>query len=273
MHRCLNISEIVDMICALLDPRISSVPGPTPYRHLASIARTCTALQGPALDHLWSSTTLSKILIRCMPSDLWAIHTVEGKWGEELQAMLLLRPVRDSDWNRIHSYASRVQVLSSGRRWSLHGIFPALSVALPDALFPNLQNLDWGDRDEDFHYIHLFLRPTLTKIDISPSSDSDSSLLSTLTAKCPRLTDIAIRTYMSPGVPVSEFVRDESQAAIRRKFICEHPRRGRFAACVPPRYSQLPTGERHSLYSVSCRSMTQRSQKPFNSSGGAVASH
>ncbi|KAJ7252353.1 hypothetical protein B0H12DRAFT_616841 [Mycena haematopus] len=87
MHRCLNISEIVDMICALLDPRISSVPGPAPYRHLASIARTCTTLQDPALDHLWSSTTLS-ILIRCMPSDLWAVRAIVGRSGQE-QAMIV----------------------------------------------------------------------------------------------------------------------------------------------------------------------------------------
>ncbi|KAJ7020850.1 hypothetical protein C8F04DRAFT_277581 [Mycena alexandri] len=206
MHRCLNILEIADMICALLDPRISSVSGPTPYRHLASVARTCTALQGPALDHLWSSTALSKILIRCMPSDLWAIATVDGKWSKE-QAILLLRPVRDLDWNRVHLYAPRVKTLSSGNGWSLHGIFPALSMALPDALFPNLQTLDWGDYDEDFHYIHLFLHPTLTTIKCSPSSDSDSSLLSTLMAKCPRLTNITVSTLLSPGVLVSEFVR------------------------------------------------------------------
>lgn len=114
--------------------------------------------------------------------------------------------MHDSDWNRVHLYAPRVKTLLSGNGWSLRGIFPALSVALPDALFPNLQTLDWGDYDEDFHYIHLFLRPTLTKIKLSPSSDSDSSLLSTLMAKCPRLTDITVSTLLSPGVPVSEFV-------------------------------------------------------------------
>ncbi|KAF8215139.1 hypothetical protein K438DRAFT_771050 [Mycena galopus ATCC 62051] len=204
MHRCLNISEIVDMICALLDPRISSVPGPTPYRHLASVARTCTTLQGPALDHLWSSTALSKILIRCMPSDLWAVATVDGKRGEK--RAILLRPMRDSDWIRVHLYAPRVKALSHDKGLSLRGIFPALSMTLPDALFPNLQTLDWGASDEDFHYIHLFLRPTLTKIKLSPSSDSDSSLLSTLMVKCPRLTDITISTLLRPRVPVSEFV-------------------------------------------------------------------
>jgi hypothetical protein len=85
MHRCLQILEIVELVLSHLDP--SSLIGvlhlPFPYRDLAMAARTCTAFQGPALDRLWSSTDLFKLLTRCMPSDLWAIDVVPCGWRQE----------------------------------------------------------------------------------------------------------------------------------------------------------------------------------------------
>ncbi|KAJ7506103.1 hypothetical protein B0H11DRAFT_1974774 [Mycena galericulata] len=209
MHRCLAIPEIVNMFCTHLDPRISSDTFQIAWCcDLATVARTCTTFSGPALDHLWSSTSLRKLLIYCMPSDLWAIDAVPNYL--ERKKIRLLRTIRVSDWDRILFYAPRVKSLWSGHDgWSLSGIFPALCVSLPGALFPNLQTLNWEHSLEDFHYIHLFLHRTLTQIEFSiPTSDSASSLLSTLPAKCPKLADISLlsRGHIDSGA-VSDLVR------------------------------------------------------------------
>ncbi|KAJ7824275.1 hypothetical protein B0H13DRAFT_1539709, partial [Mycena leptocephala] len=73
MHHCLTVPEIVDMICFHLDPRLSENARLDTPRNLGMVARTCRFFQGPALDHLWSSASLGTVLVRCMPSDLWAV--------------------------------------------------------------------------------------------------------------------------------------------------------------------------------------------------------
>ncbi|KAF7330111.1 F-box domain-containing protein [Mycena sanguinolenta] len=123
--------------------------------------------------------------------------------------ILLLRTIRASDWSRVEFYGRLVKQLSSGTDyWSLSSLFPALSVSLPDGLFPNLQILHWHHSKNDFHYIHHFLRPTITKISLMSSSNANSSLFSTLATKCPRLLDISVSNtgHDSLEPAVSEFV-------------------------------------------------------------------
>ncbi|KAF7366143.1 hypothetical protein MVEN_00491200 [Mycena venus] len=170
-------------------------------------ARTCTTFQGPALDHLWSSTDLFRLLTRCMPSDLWAVDDVTRDWTKKTR-MRLLRPVRASDWDRLRSYARRVRHLSSTSNAAiLTDVFPTLSVSLPKMLFPNLHSLTWRHYGADFHYINLFLHPTVTKIVFRVSSDSEASILSALAADCPNLADISIETLAYYAKCVSDFVR------------------------------------------------------------------
>ncbi|KAJ6527062.1 hypothetical protein B0H19DRAFT_1243343 [Mycena capillaripes] len=204
MHHCLKIVEIVDMICFHLDP-----PHPSQakeFRDLAVVARTCTLFKNPALDHLWSSSTLGRLLIHCMPADLWVVDPPASPIFRK--SVRLLRTIRAPDWDRLHLYAPRVKDLSSGLdALNLSSILPTLS-ALPESLFRNLRTLDWRHQDSDFLPIHHFLRPTLTKIRLAPTSISDWSILSTLLSKCPKLIDVAIASYgvKDPGV-VSDFVR------------------------------------------------------------------
>ncbi|KAF8217070.1 hypothetical protein K438DRAFT_1798253 [Mycena galopus ATCC 62051] len=212
MHRCLKLPEIVDMICAALDPRCSSEWPVLSFRDLAIVARTCTSFRDPALDHLWSKAALSQILMRCMPSDLWAkdMDEIPLPWWKRHQVRLL-RPVRVSDWDRVQFYTPRVKILWSGSdHWSLSSVFPALSASLPDGLFPSLQTLSWHHSEDEFHYIHLFLRRTLTSISLVASSDANSSIFSTLATKCPKLTDISVSDGTVADYDnssVSEFVR------------------------------------------------------------------
>ncbi|KAJ6540330.1 hypothetical protein B0H19DRAFT_1268930 [Mycena capillaripes] len=207
MHHCLKITEIVDMICFHLHPKSSSPPWPAkPFRDLAAMAKTCQIFLNPALDYLWSSATLVQLVIRCMPADLWAVDPrTTTSYRHQVR---LLRTIRASDWDRLHLYAPRVKELTSGLDGhNLSSVLPTLS-ALPDSLFRNLRTLDWRHQDPDFHHIHHFLRPTLTKIRLSPTTVSGWSILSTLLSKCPKLIDVSIasHSYEDPSV-VSDFVR------------------------------------------------------------------
>ncbi|KAJ7673690.1 hypothetical protein DFH06DRAFT_1467171 [Mycena polygramma] len=202
MHPCLQIVEIVDMICFYFRPSHTCAGAEC---DLAAVARTCTTFKDPALDHLWKSVSLPTLLTRCMPSDLWAVDTIAGAFSKH--TMRQLRPIYPSDWDRLRFYAPRVKMLWSGSfTWSLHKVFPALNLAFPHAVLQNLQTLDWGHSEVDFHYIHIFLRPTLTKITFRLTSESASSLLASLMETCPKLTDIDISAGPFDLRPISHFI-------------------------------------------------------------------
>ncbi|KAJ7658601.1 hypothetical protein DFH06DRAFT_1406993 [Mycena polygramma] len=194
MHDCLKIAELVDMICSQFD---CSERGD--HRALAAVARTCRRFQDPAMDHLWRSTTLARLLIRCMPSDLWDV---------EKRKVRQLRPIFDSDWQRVRLYAPRIRMLASGHdRSLLNEIFPSLSLAFPQSLLRNVQHLRWYHHWYDFHYIRLFLHPSLTGIDLHLASTWDCSLLPRLGESCPRLADINITANFDVDLqPLSRFV-------------------------------------------------------------------
>ncbi|KAJ7642382.1 hypothetical protein DFH06DRAFT_1137393 [Mycena polygramma] len=196
---------------------------------LAAVARTCTTFRDPALDRLWRSTQLSTLLTRCMPSELWAVDITDGTYvGSRRYTMVStpelrlvagndfnptqrqLRPIHPSDWDRLRLYAPRVKTLGSGFTWSLHNVFPSLNLVSPIALFRNLQTLNWEQDDVNFHHIHMFLRPTLTRINFRLCSDPEtaSSLLAILMKRCPKLTEIFISSGHLHLRPVSRFVLD-----------------------------------------------------------------
>ncbi|KAJ7657443.1 hypothetical protein DFH06DRAFT_1409773 [Mycena polygramma] len=203
MHPCVNIPETRDVIFGFLEQLPSDISWDTPTErekrrepHLTVVARTCKEFTKPALNHLWRSTTLARLLAQCMPLDLCALDSQRGK-------MILLRPIYASDWNRLRLHAPRVKHLIRDPLTSLglHEIFPALSMAFT-CLLPNLQSLHWNPPNEvDFQYIHLFLPPTLTKINfVIPLTYSASSLLSTLTQRCPELDDTSIGAKYPAGL-------------------------------------------------------------------------
>ncbi|KAJ7646245.1 hypothetical protein DFH06DRAFT_1476401 [Mycena polygramma] len=205
MHDCLKIPELVDIICSYLDsPSLIERPGDK--CDLAVVARTCRTFNDPALDYLWRSTTLARLLISCMPSDLWAVDSVEGAWMMT-KYIRQLRPIEAADWNRLRMYAPRVKKLSSGSDdWGLEKIFPSLNVAFPDTVLHNLRSLVWNHPSTEFHYIHLFLRPTITDIQFNITCHSASSLLSTLASRCPKLANIRIPRNSANSRALSHFI-------------------------------------------------------------------
>ncbi|KAJ7239320.1 hypothetical protein C8J57DRAFT_1372855 [Mycena rebaudengoi] len=198
MHHCLRVQELLALIFSHLDPREHS--GQPTLQDLAVLARTCGTFHGPALDHLWRSSTIVNLLC-CMPGDLWGVN--EAKEPLWKCSMHLRRPIRAEDWNRVLVYAPRIQNLCS-TSWDcdLSEVFPVISVCLPDQLLPNLQTLYWLPSDPNFHFIHLFLSPKITSIHFSGSSIPAISLLPTLTLKYPTLKDVSILSGEKQAVSV-----------------------------------------------------------------------
>ncbi|KAJ7211513.1 hypothetical protein C8J57DRAFT_1150661 [Mycena rebaudengoi] len=201
MHHCLRVQELLVLIFSHFGPRqqhSDQDSGRHSYdwrqptlQDLAVLARTCSTFRGPALDHLWRSSTLVNLL-HCMPADLWVVSEVGQSPGMKCY-MNPRRPIRAEDWNRVFVYAPRIRNLfSSSWDCDLSGIFPVISVCLPDQLLPNLQSLYWWHSDINFHFIHLFLGPTITSIAFSGSSIPAISLLSTLALKYPTLKNVSI---------------------------------------------------------------------------------
>ncbi|KAJ6590726.1 hypothetical protein DFH09DRAFT_976217 [Mycena vulgaris] len=205
MHRCLSVQELLALIFSHLDPREHSGRHSYSWRQptlqdLAVLARTCGTFRELALDRLWRSSALVNLL-RCMPADLWVVDDVaEAAWKCNMHAR---RPIRAEDWNRVLAYTPRIRNLCC-TSWDcdLSGIFPVISVCLPDQLLPNLQTLYWCPSDPSFHYIHLFLGPKITSLTFSGSSIPAISLLPTLALKCPTLKDVSISCGEKQAVSV-----------------------------------------------------------------------
>ncbi|KAJ7727603.1 hypothetical protein B0H16DRAFT_1894404, partial [Mycena metata] len=139
-----------------------------------------------------------------MPPDLWALdllrpqikEMVQYKWEltEVLnQSSATASPIRDSDWDRMRFYSSRITHLAlSHCPCSLSRILPSLSAALPETLFPNVQILAWpsGRDGEELPHIRMFLRPTLTSLSFGALSHSAAPVLAILPTKCPRITTL-----------------------------------------------------------------------------------
>ncbi|KAJ7658614.1 hypothetical protein DFH06DRAFT_1327192 [Mycena polygramma] len=189
MHDCLKVAELVDMICS----QFGSSSNPGDQRALAALARTCRRFQDPAMDHLWRSTSLGRLLAVCLPSDLWDVEPSEERrlWYRRAR---LLRPICDLDWQRVRLYAPRIRKLASYSQdsWFLEGILPSLSAAFPPSFLHNLQELRWYHCGDFFSYIQIFLRPSLTRIAFHLTSTSHCSLLPRLAERCPKWADISI---------------------------------------------------------------------------------
>ncbi|KAJ6501115.1 hypothetical protein C8R47DRAFT_1317163 [Mycena vitilis] len=214
MHHCLKIAELADLICCQFDPS-------SPERGtLAAIATTCKALKDAALNRLWRTTPLVRLLTSCMPSDLWRVsHFADDdqrllklkgdEWyRDRMRTLTLRRPICESDWRRVHLYALRIRELICGGHVVLGDTLPTLSRAFPRSLLHNLRHLLW--RGESLDRIHIFLRPSLTKISFDLRSTADCAVFTTLGETCPKLSNICITldgdlSGMDFG-PLSDFV-------------------------------------------------------------------
>ncbi|KAJ7140593.1 hypothetical protein C8R43DRAFT_1131531 [Mycena crocata] len=206
MHHCLNIVEIVGIICSHLENE---------PRSLTVLARTSRMFEDPALDILWKSLNTLVPLLNCLPSDAVDTSGVSEAAYEahrETRAegldsnddsnadhpwkMRLLRPLVRTDWDRPRFYASRVKFLAfADYEGSVaFDILTALDNSSPGPLLPHLTNFRWCNNDStDFHLVRNLLAPSITTLRLSfmPSSATLTSL-SILSDACPQLEHLSI---------------------------------------------------------------------------------
>ncbi|KAF7372666.1 hypothetical protein MVEN_00129900 [Mycena venus] len=194
MHRCLQVPELVSIVCSHLQgPRHWEIfeVGHPKRGDLAVLARTSTVFSSHALRLIWNSATLMNLL-SCLPSDSFELRTTgEGYFTKYI--MQLLRPLQNSDFERVHVYAPLVQHLFSDPNFAdLSSVFPSASPWLSENMLPNLQGLYWMHGENDFQRIDHFLTPQLTTIRIPHTSLAALKLLSSLALQCPQLTDVTL---------------------------------------------------------------------------------
>ncbi|KAJ7192393.1 hypothetical protein GGX14DRAFT_595622, partial [Mycena pura] len=190
--RCLTVPEILSTVFLNFQ---TTEPRNAGHKALATLARTCTVFQNPALALLWRTQRSMFNIIRCMPPDLLHVDT-----STPLPTVRLLRPVTASDWDRALLYAPLVRELSSrGGDLSLASIFLALNLYMPtNCLFPNLITLGWY-KSTDLQYIGLLLAPRLEHIFIAcPSPDINLSFVAALPRRCPLLQTLHISRQHVP---------------------------------------------------------------------------
>ncbi|KAJ7028222.1 hypothetical protein C8F04DRAFT_67905 [Mycena alexandri] len=194
MHRCLEVSELVGLVCSHLQgPRQLEFAFEVvrPKRgDLAVLARTSTVFSSHALRLIWESVTL-KNLLSCLPPGSFRLRmTGEGYFTKYI--MQLLRPLQNSDFDRVRVYAPHVKHLFSDPEFAdLSSVFPSASSWLSQNMLPNLRSLHWmHGENSNFQYIHCFLAPQLTAIHIPHTSLAALTLLSSLALRCPQLTDV-----------------------------------------------------------------------------------
>ncbi|KAF7334641.1 hypothetical protein MVEN_02294500 [Mycena venus] len=129
-------------------------------------------------------------LLSCLPSDSFELRTT-GKGYFTKYIMQLLRPLQNSDLERVLVYAPHVKHLFSDPHFAdLSPVFPSASPWLSENMLSNLQGLYWMHGENDFQYIDCFLAPQLTTIRIPHTSLGALTLLSSLALRCPQLTDV-----------------------------------------------------------------------------------
>ncbi|KAJ7234001.1 hypothetical protein C8J57DRAFT_1195629 [Mycena rebaudengoi] len=201
MHRAWNIQEVVELIFGGAD-----------FPSLAGLAQTCQAFQPPALSVLWRDQKDLIQLLKCLPSDLWEVETVESAVTAIITSsrLRLLRPIVPSDWSRVLFYGMYVKSFTQeGPRPAMAEIYGAMSLTLPTTpLFPNIRHLTWRAGDEIFPYIRLLVGPNLRSITCGMlgSEGLRASLLPSLTTFHPKLTHVEFDMFVVEAPMIVEAI-------------------------------------------------------------------
>ena len=82
MHQCLEIPEILEIICKILKNDFDNNVNRESLSTLSSVARTCRCFHELALDILWHSLDSLVPLLKTFPRSLWNVAQVAN--GETL---------------------------------------------------------------------------------------------------------------------------------------------------------------------------------------------
>ena len=221
VHRCLLVPELFRLVCEVLTHGYKTRPSSVQWLvTLASLARTCRAFEGPALDVLWHDIEGLRPLLCTMPSDLFEMKAKDSRFNVLVWLRIqiyvsgiililsdpkcLRRPILLSDLTRLPSYAQRIRKVHVGSKSFVDvEVLQALSMATlhMKPLLPNLEDLSWyyGHITKKvewsmFQCIYLFFSPKLTTLSITLYNTLDSacppSILSGLLNSCPALKNL-----------------------------------------------------------------------------------
>ncbi|KAF8887141.1 hypothetical protein BD779DRAFT_530477 [Infundibulicybe gibba] len=197
MHRCLEISEIVALICEAFARSYNTCGWESSQNPaaLAALARTCQGFHQHALDALWRSQTTLIPLIKCFPEDAW----------EDGFDISFRRPLVRKDWDRVNLYSYRIKALgfdSAVQTLVPLAIWQTLELSRPSdtsSLLPNLCRLSWREHSEIFPYIRMLLGSKIThlKIWLQGTETLRLSVLPLLNSVCPNLVNAEFSTDTS----------------------------------------------------------------------------
>ncbi|KAH7926610.1 hypothetical protein BV22DRAFT_1032746 [Leucogyrophana mollusca] len=152
MHPCLTNNDTVLAILSHIKVDSSNVT--TGLRDLASLARTCRALQESALDSLWYTQGSLSPLLSLLPADVLDVAYEPSLFfpHAKLRFVFLKRAPTLHEWDKLLSYASRIRRLTLGDKpqtpyennplgihhTALHTLLATCPVS---NLFPNLLDL------------------------------------------------------------------------------------------------------------------------------------
>ncbi|KAF9218806.1 hypothetical protein BS17DRAFT_790701 [Gyrodon lividus] len=184
MHHALFISEVCREICGLLDQ--SSLP---------ALARTCRALQEPALDELW------KTLYSIHPFvHLLTLNFCEDAGLVESRQQAIAQRPTPPQWDTLRRYSARTRSLYmciiEDPPTSSNYFFSVLSdPPHSTSFFPNLQALAWypDNHKEMLPFLRLLCGPALTYLSAEFTADpANLVMLASLGALCPNIVNITI---------------------------------------------------------------------------------
>ncbi|KIK93233.1 hypothetical protein PAXRUDRAFT_829168 [Paxillus rubicundulus Ve08.2h10] len=180
MHHALFISEVCREICGLTDQ--SSLP---------ALARTCRALQEPALDELWKN--------------LYSIHpflhllTRSSCEDAESSQTAVQRPT-PPQWDTLRKYSERTRslymcIIDDPPTTSSDYISALFNQPNSPSFFPNLRALAWypANHEEMLPFLRFLCGPSLTHLSAEFTNDpANLAMLASLGALCPNIADISI---------------------------------------------------------------------------------
>ncbi|KAK7018132.1 hypothetical protein R3P38DRAFT_2981450 [Favolaschia claudopus] len=205
MHRCLQILEILQLICENIDYGIDlEAPSATDQSAstLAALSRSCRIWMGPALASLWEHQSSLDPFLRLLPTNL-----LEPPAFGNSRQWRLLRPVIATDWDRANVYAPWVKRFALTRAsWvRVSNIFPILSACSPLAfIFPCLRSFTClhpaMPELPNIASLRTFFPPSLHRLWFSCGRNSTAaSLLSTLPNSCPNVKYLTISWTPASG--------------------------------------------------------------------------
>ncbi|KAG6333711.1 hypothetical protein ID866_5378 [Astraeus odoratus] len=216
MHRALLLPEIVRLIFAFVrecddSPIDDNLVGHA-FIHktigkstLASLARTCRAFHGPAIDELWMNLEALDPLIKLMPRRMWT---------KKHYPPLVRTFIRKKHWLIFTKYASRVKSLrgpccgfpAAVQHRVMSTIAGYSKATLP--LLPNLTEIAWCEirifhrQEPCVSLLRYFMGPSVTSVTLKLYCwpyhiSSETAVLADLSKLCPNVSSFT--AYFPPS--------------------------------------------------------------------------